>query len=340
MISSRVLNVGTSQASDVSITTDAGTNRAQGTIMVRNFDGGTAAGSPTAVFELGSTGGTRRGDSAFIDDNVYAMTDRKGDSARSSHVQSGGTIVPINSNTVLASYQAAPLQGGKLPGGVTPCECAFLSWGWWSGDISYDNPGYRQGQRDRLNLATYVAGTLTNRGPAPQYGNRDLQRPCRGQRHQRQLAVRCGRHLYRTSGASRRRRGQVTIGNFDGATYSGTAALTAGTVQFTGPLTGAGRTGSVSGAFMSSPTNPDRRPGRQLQHQRTRLSGGRDVRRPEAVERAVVKICAIRRPRIGLRAKVNSARRCTIQALDTHMLGVHRRAMVGAVGIEPTTPPV
>ena len=254
-VSSRVLNVGTSQPSDVSIATDAGTNRAQGTITVRNFDGSTAAGSPTAVFELGSTGGTRRADSAFIDDKVYAMTDRKGDSARSSHIQSGGTVVPINSNTVMASYGSAPLQGGKLPGGVTPCECSFLSWGWWSGDISYDNPGYRQGQRDRLNLATYVAGKLTNVVQLPNTGTATFNGHAIG-------SVINGNSQYVTAGtypnvwSFQTQRGQVTIGNFDGATYSGTAALTAGTVQFTGPLTGAGRTGSVSGAFMSSPTNP------------------------------------------------------------------------------------
>lgn len=255
VISSRVLNVGTSQANDVSIATNAGTNRAQGTIVVPNFDGSTASGSPTAVFELGSTGGARRGDSAFIDDKVYAMTDRKKDSDRQSHVQNGESIVAINSNTILTSYQAAPLKDGKLPGGVKPCECAFLSWGWWSGDVSYDKPGYRQGERDRLHLATYVVGTLTNQVQLPNTGTATYKGHAVG-------SVLNGNSQYVAAGSFtnvwsfQTQRGQVTIGNFDGATYTGTAALAAGTVQFAGPLTGAGRTGSVSGAFMSSPTNP------------------------------------------------------------------------------------
>lgn len=254
-VSSRVLNVGTSQPGDVSIATDATTNRAQGTITVRNFDGTVAAGSPTAVFQLGSTTGTRRADSAFIDDSVYALSDRKGDPARSSSVQVGGNTIQINSNTIMASYGAAPLQGGKLPGNVTPCECSFLTWGWWSGDVSYDNPGYRQGQRDRLNLATYVAGTLTNAIQLPNTGTATFNGHAVG-------SVINGTSQYVAAGtfsnvwSFQTQRGQVTIGNFDGATYTGTAALTAGTVQFTGPLSGAGRTGSLSGAFMSSPTNP------------------------------------------------------------------------------------
>ena len=283
-VSSRVLNVGTSQPSDVSIATDAGTNRAQGTIMVRNFDGSTAAGSPTAVFELGSTTGTRNADSAFIDDNVYAMTDRKGDSARSSHVQSGGTVVPINSNTVMASYQAAPLQGGKLPGGVTPCECAFLSWGWWSGDISYDNPGYRQGQRDRLNLATYVAGTLTNVVQLPNTGTATYNGHAIG-------SVINGNSQYVAAGtftnvwSFQTQRGQVTIGNFDGATYQRNGGAHRRHRAVYRPALGSRPHRFGQRRLHEQPVQSGRGPGRQLQHQWLGLSRGWDVRRPEVNRR-------------------------------------------------------
>jgi hypothetical protein len=256
--STRLLNVGAGDAHDVSITADASTNRAQGTIVVRNFGGNQGLGTPTATFELGSTTGDRRRDSAFIDDSAYAMSDRKNDVSRYSSVKAAGTLgpgTPITSNTILVSYQTAPLPGNLLPGGVTPCECAFLTWGWWSGDIAYTNPGFQQGERDRLHLATYVAGTLTNQLQLPNTGTATFNGHAIGN-------VVNGRAQYIAAGtytnvwSFQTQTGQVTIGNFDGATYTGSAALTGGTVQFAGPLTGAGRTGALNGAFYSGPGNP------------------------------------------------------------------------------------
>jgi hypothetical protein len=210
---------------------------------------------------LGSVAGSRRRDSAFIDDNVYAMTDRKGDPARASSVQISGTLgsaIPINSNTMLVSYQSSPLPGNVLPGGVTPCVCAFLTWGWWSGDIAYDNPAYRQGQRDRLHLATYVAGTLTDHIQLPNVGTATFSGHAVGNvvnGPARYIAA----GTYTNVWSFQTQTGQVTIGNFDGATYTGATKLTAGTVQFQnfGPLSGPlGRSGSLDGAFFSSPGNP------------------------------------------------------------------------------------
>ena len=37
-----------------------------------------------------------------------------------------------------------------------------MTWGWWSGDVKYNaNSSYNPNGRDRLNLATYVAGNVT-----------------------------------------------------------------------------------------------------------------------------------------------------------------------------------
>ena len=37
-----------------------------------------------------------------------------------------------------------------------------MTWGWWSGDINYaNNSAYNPGGRDRINFASYVAGTLS-----------------------------------------------------------------------------------------------------------------------------------------------------------------------------------
>ena len=91
----------------------------------------------------------------------------------------------IDSRSMLVSYNTAPVsqffvdQGlvvldsqGKVAlgtatvdaqGNITNavCTCEFLTWGWWSGSVSYTSAGYVQGQSDRFNLATYVAGTMS-----------------------------------------------------------------------------------------------------------------------------------------------------------------------------------
>ena len=250
--STRVINANEVSPTNVSIATDAATNRAQGAIKLTDF-------GPTnviATFEMGSLTGGNLASSAFIDDRRYGMRDRTDDPSRFSKVTTSlGTDVEINARTFLTSYNTAPLKDNLLPGGVTPCECAFMSWGWWSGDVRYDNSGFRQGQRDRLNLATYVVGNLTNVVQLPNTGTATYNGHAVGN-------VVNGANSYVAAGTYSNawnfgtQRGQVEIRNFDGATYTGTTALRAGTVNFTGPLAGAGRTGTLSGSFYSGPTSP------------------------------------------------------------------------------------
>jgi hypothetical protein len=249
--STRVINANEVSPTNVSISTDAATNRAQATIKVSNF--GTSP-NVIATFELGSLTGPSLSSSAFVDDRRYGLRDRVEDPNRFSKVTTvpGGVDTAINSRTFLASYDSAPV---TLPGATTCTDCSFMSWGWWSGDIRYDNEGFRQGQRDRLHMATYVVGKLTNAVQLPLTGTATYSGHAFGN-------VVNGPNSYVAGGSYTNawnfatQRGHVTIGNFDGATYTGQTALRAGTVNFTGPLAGAGRTGSLSGSFFQSPTDP------------------------------------------------------------------------------------
>jgi hypothetical protein len=248
--STRLLNGGNSDARDLSITTDASTNRAQGTIRVRNFDGG----GRTAVFEMGSTKGSSFSDSAFIDDNVYGMRDHKG-ASRHSRVTDGESTTQIKSNTILVSSNAAPLKDGVLPGNVKPCECAFMSWGWWAGDVDYYQPGYRQGERDRLHLSTYVSGTLTKATQLPNTGEATYKGHMVGN-------VVDGNKNYVGAGNfslgfNFGSRSGAFNGNFDGKGLTGNVNAPSGGPQFSGGLNGpAGYTGSLNGAFFSGPSSP------------------------------------------------------------------------------------
>ena len=248
--STRLIGANDVSPTNVAISTDKDTNRAQATIRIANF---ASIPNVTATFELGSLTGNNNSSSTFIDDRRYGMVDRTGDPNRFSKVTTvpGGVDTAINSRTFLTSYDTAPV---ALPGGVTPCDCTFMSWGWWSGDIRYDNPGFRQGQRDRLNMATFVTGTLTNSVQMPLTGTATYTGHTFGN-------VVNGANSYVSAGTYSNAwnfatgKGQVNL-TFDNRAYSGQTALIAGTPNFTGPLTGAGASGSLSGSFYQSKTDP------------------------------------------------------------------------------------
>jgi hypothetical protein len=224
--------------SDVSISTDAPSSSAQATIIVRPYHPVGGRGLPPAVFQMGGIPNPNPPTSFFTNDGNLLMLDST-DPTRKSQI-SGGTP-----STILASSAA----GEQTSGSVTPCECAFLSWGIWLGSVSFPNtPGaIRQGQLDTI-LGAYVAGTLTPVTQLPNTGTATYQGHAFGfvteGNSQRPAA---GGFSQTWNFASQT--GNATISNFDGATYTGGTALQAGTPHFTGPLAGAGRTGEIKGSF-------------------------------------------------------------------------------------------
>lgn len=148
---------------EIALQTSASNNRAAATITINQWDGT----STSATFQLGGTTGQTHATSAFIDDRTYALRDRPPEqfatqttSVTSNGITSGGTNV--QSRTSMVSYNAAPTPEFFAAQGVTPCTCDFMTWGWWGGDVKYNaGSSYNPNGRDRLNLATYVAGTVT-----------------------------------------------------------------------------------------------------------------------------------------------------------------------------------
>ena len=239
---------------DFSLTTSAANNRAAATINIQQW----GTGNTSATFQLGGTSGSNYATSSFVNDGVYGLRDRPaGLLNNTTSVTSGGTTstgADVNSSTVLVS--AGTVQGAAnslfTASGVTPCTCAFLTWGWWGGDIGYSNNSvYNPGGRDRINLATYVAGTLTPSVQLPQTGSATYLGSAIGNVQNggnSYLAV----GTYANSWNFATQTGNVAIANFDGSSYGGTTALVRGTVQFNGSLNnGAGRTGALNGAFFS-----------------------------------------------------------------------------------------
>lgn len=239
---------------NVILITDAASNRASATFTVPEWDGS----GTSATFRLGGTSGANYSTSSFIDDKIYAVADRPSDLLTSTTSVTISAVTSqtgdLESRTFAASYGTAPTTFDNFfqAAGVTRCtSCEFMTWGVWGGDVKY-KPNYTAYERDRLNFATYVAGTLTSAVSLPMTGTATYSGHAFGN-------VQNGTSSYLAAGSYTNawnfasQTGAVTIGNFDGATYTGTTALTNGTVNFTGALSGAGRTGAVAGSFFNAP---------------------------------------------------------------------------------------
>jgi hypothetical protein len=254
-ITTRLLgNPNNAAPANIILITDAASNRASATFTVPEWDGS----GTSATFRLGGTSGANFSTSSFIDDKVYALADRPSDLLTNTTSVTIGSVTSqtgdLESRTFAVSYGTAPATFNSFfqAAGVTPCTtCEFMTWGVWGGDVKY-KPNYTANERDRLNFATYVAGTLTSAVSLPMTGTATYSGHAFGN-------VQNGTSSYLAAGSYTNawnfanQTGAVTIGNFDGATYTGTTALTNGTVNFTGPLSGAGRTGAVAGSFFDAP---------------------------------------------------------------------------------------
>ena len=239
---------------NIILITDAASNRASATFTVPEWDGS----GTSATFRLGGTSGSGFSTSSFIDDKIYAVADRPSDLLTNTTSVTISAVTSqtgdLESRTLAVSYGTAPATFDSFfqAAGVTRCtSCDFMTWGVWGGDVKY-KPNYTAYERDRLNFASYVAGTLTSAVSLPMTGTATYSGHAFGN-------VQNGTSSYLAAGSYTNawnfasQTGAVTIGNFDGATYTGTTALTNGTVNFTGALSGAGRTGAVAGSFFDAP---------------------------------------------------------------------------------------
>lgn len=250
---------------EIALETSASNNRAAATITINQWDGT----STSARFQLGGTTGQTHATSAFIDDRTYAVFDRsptefatQTTSVTSNGITSGG--LNVQSRTTMASYNAAPTPEFFAAQGVTPCTCDFMTWGWWGGDVKYNaGSSYNPNGRDRLNLATYVAGTVT---PVAQ-----LNQMTGSASYSGHLVgnVQNGGNGYVAAGSYTNqwnfgtRTGIATV-NFDGASFGGgitpntIGSISTSNFQTISPLAGTtgglptGRSLTLNGAFTSS----------------------------------------------------------------------------------------
>lgn len=245
---------------NLSITTDAGTNRASATVTQQSWASGVSA-----TFNLGSTTGTNAATGTFIDDKNYAATT----SATGTPTSFTGTANAAgSSSTVLVSGAANPTALDGLyraantgvassdPNYISQCTCSFLTWGWWAGGVTYSSTsGYNPSGTDTVHLAPYVAGTLTDTTTLTNMHNSSTTATYKGDMIGN---VRTASGSYVAVGGYSNtfnfgtNTGTVNITNFDGVNYTGTNSVTGNTITGTFSNTNAGRSGTLNGAFFGS----------------------------------------------------------------------------------------
>jgi hypothetical protein len=242
----RIPNLG--KPTDVRISTNAATNEAMATIVLRGLNGSLHHPS-NATLQLGSIGRPRDASSAFIDNQTYGMVTQTSDPSRRSKLQEGHHRYNITDHSVMASYGAAPV---PLPGQPGFCTCEYLTWGWWSTSILTEN-GPDRGQLDRVNMGAYVAGKLASAVQMPTTGQATYTGFMVGNvRNSGNSYIASGGYNMNWSFASRH---GAFHGSFDGTNYNGTARATHGSggVNFSGQFHGGNRTGKLNGSFFEAP---------------------------------------------------------------------------------------
>jgi hypothetical protein len=233
---------------EVSITTDATTGQAKGTITLSDLQG--LAYPSTTTLQLGGTGGRGAANSAFIDDKTYIMVTQYNDLSRLSAWQEGGRTFQATDTSVVASAGTAPIPF-QIPSQGTPgsCVCEFLSWGWWGSKV----PDPRDSRITYTAVGAYVVGTPTTSVQMPQTGSATYSGFMAGMVNNNG-AVYAGSGSYQNAWNFGARTGAFN-GTFDGHAYSGTTQGAAGSNTFTGSFTGGGGPGALKGGFFASPSD-------------------------------------------------------------------------------------
>ena len=143
------------------VQTDATTNR-----VFANLNGSAvpsqSAGVSGATMQFGSLTGAAGGQ-AFIDNSNFAALESQ---TSPQQLVVNGNAVPTSGQLYLVSSGAAGQPTGLLPTvngqQVTYCQCQFLQWGYWGGDLTTANPNNPTTPRvDRAGINTWVAGIQT-----------------------------------------------------------------------------------------------------------------------------------------------------------------------------------
>jgi hypothetical protein len=237
----------------VALGTDAVNNRVFASFVGTDPFTASTSGINSLVINFGGLSGVNRARDTFIDDNVFAATESP--TARS---QINGTALPLpptenNSPTLgLVSSGTVPIPGNTIQG-VTFCDCQFLKWGYWTGQLNQVNSTNTAVTRsDRAFINTFVAGVPTSMGDintlkgtafTGSYSGAALGSVLNNGASYVSAGNFNGTYNFATQV------GSVAISNFDGKNFSASGPAPLSGANYAGALVGNGLAGQFNGTF-------------------------------------------------------------------------------------------
>jgi trimeric autotransporter adhesin len=231
------------------ISTDAATNRVQATLS-GNAIPTQAAGVSGLTMQFGGLTGAPGGQ-AFVDNSNFAALESQ---TNPQQMVINGTATQPNGQLYLVSSGAAGTPTNLLPAGASYCQCQFLQWGYWGGDLTTANSSNPATPRiDRGGINTWVAGVATPQSNLNSLISQSATASYSG--HAIGSVFNNGASYLAAGGFNGTYNfgtqiGQVAVTNFDGHNFvaGGKAPLTGANYSFSGSPA-PGFTGTVNGTF-------------------------------------------------------------------------------------------
>jgi hypothetical protein len=238
----------------IAISTDASTNKIQATINATAQS--PSSGYNTLNYQFGSVAANAGRRAAFIDDRNFAVLE-----SDVNPQQVNGQTLVVNGDPTqagklyLVNANTAPPPASLLPAGAAYCQCQFLQWGYWGGDLLTGTPTDNTIQRvDRGHINFWAAGvptpltdlnTLTSQGAVGTYAGHAIGSVANNGANYVAAGGFNGSYNFGTHAAA------FTISNFDGNTLTaaGTAPLSGANYNLNGTAARTGMSGTINGTF-------------------------------------------------------------------------------------------
>ena len=232
------------------IATDSSANTLKANFTSGPLSASATGGVTSVVMNFGGQ------QSVFIDDNIFGASED-----RATPQQINGQPLTVGGDTTqasqlyLVSSATAALPTSLLPSGAAFCQCQFLQWGYWGGDLLTGNPTNDLVSRvDHGHINFWLAGvptsvgdlnTLASQSATGTYSGAAIGSVFNGATASNYVAAGGFNGTYNFGTQI----GTMAITNFDGHSFSttGKAPLTSGNYTFN--LASTGLAGTFNGSF-------------------------------------------------------------------------------------------
>ncbi len=228
------------------ISTDASTNRVQGTLS--GSAQSTSAGMTNLTMQYGSLSGAA-GSQAFVDDRTFAALES---AANPQQATINGTPGQPTGQLYLASNGVASPPASLLPAGAAYCDCKFLQWGYWGGELTTPSTTGGAPRIDRGHINTWVAGVPTPLSDLGTLQAKSASATYTG--HAIGSVFNNGASYIAAGGFNGSYNfgthiGTMAVSNFDGHSFAATGSAPLNGANYSFPVNSPGISGAINGTF-------------------------------------------------------------------------------------------